>query len=45
MILPSATSVAVEWYIRAIVELGKPAVENREPAAAVGSYKTGRNAG
>ena len=45
MILPSGTSVAVEWYNRAIVEFGKPTVENREPTAAAGSYKTGRKVG
>lgn len=45
MILPSGTSVAVEWYILGIGEVGKPTVENRKPAIAAGSYKTGRNAG
>jgi hypothetical protein len=35
MTLPSGSKLALEWYIRAIVELANPVV-NRAPAGAEG---------
>lgn len=37
MIRPSGTSVATEWYMRGIRDVGSPSVEKREPAGALGS--------
>jgi len=42
--VPLGVRLAVEWYIRAIVD-EIPVAEKRLPAAALGSYRTGLKAG
>ena len=45
MIAPFGVSVAVEWYRRGILDVGRPSTEKRAPGGAAGSYRTGVKAG